>query len=243
MCLPRWLGDILSSQRRQMLARRWRRLRRPVWMGTLRRLDPISNYWGLDRGTPIDRFFIEHFLRRYRADIHGRVLEIRDSQYTDQLGSGVVEKEVLDIDGANPRATIVADLARADQLPSDSYDCFVLTQTLQYVFDARAAISHAFRILRPGGVLLLTVPGISRITPRLGLTGDYWRFTAASCRTLLAETFGGDAIAVHSYGNVLTAIAFLTGISGDELSTREMTEHDPYYPVIIAVRAVKPGLR
>ncbi len=209
-------------------------------MGTLRRLDPISSYWGLDRGTPIDRFFIEEFLQHYRADIHGRVLEVRDSRYTEQFGSGVVRKEVLDIDSANPRATIVADLARADQVPSDSYDCFVITQTLQYVFDIGSAISHAFRILRPGGVLLVTVPGISRITPCSGLTSDYWRFTPASCKTLFAEIFGDESIEVHSYGNVLTAIAFLTGISGDELSTREIEAHDPYYPVIIAVRAVKP---
>jgi SAM-dependent methyltransferase len=239
MNLPKWLREIIPVERQLAIKRRWRRIRRPAWMGTLRRTDPISDYWGLDRGTPVDRFFIEHFLRTYRADIHGRVLEIRDSQYTDQFGQNVMGKEVLDIDPANPEATIVADLARADQVASDSFDCFVLTQTLQYVYDVRAALAHADRILRPGGVLLATVPVVSRIKPRTGLTDEYWRFTRASCTALFEEAFGASSVTVHSYGNVLTAIAFLAGISGEELSARELEVHDPYYPVIIAVRAVK----
>jgi SAM-dependent methyltransferase len=239
MNLPKWLREIIPVEHQLAIKRRWRRIRRPAWMGTLRRTDPISDYWGLDRGTPVDRFFIEHFLRAYRADIHGRVLEIRDSRYTDQFGQNLVEKEVLDIDRGNPQATIVADLARADQVASDSFDCFVLTQTLQYIYELRPALAHAHRILRPGGVLLATAPGISRIKPGTGLIDEYWRFTAGSCRALVGEAFGAGSVTVHSYGNVLTAIAFLTGISGEELSARELEAHDPYYPVIIAVRAVK----
>jgi SAM-dependent methyltransferase len=239
MNLAKWLREIIPVERRLRIKRRLRRIRRPAWMGTLRRTDPISDYWGLDRGTPVDRFFIEHFLRTYKADIHGRVLEVRDSRYTEQFGQNLFDKEVLDIDGGNPQATIVADLSRADQVASDSFDCFVLTQTLQYVYDLLPALTHAHRILRPGGVLLATVPGISRITPGIGLNDEYWRFTAASCRALVAAAFAGGTVTVQSYGNVLTAISFLAGISGEELSAQELEAHDPYYPVIIAVRAVK----
>ena len=217
-----------------------RRFVRPAWLGTLRRTTPISDHWGFDRGTPVDRYYIEHFLEQYRSDIHGRVLEIKDSGYTDRYGSAVEGVEVLDIDPANPKATIVADLAAAEAVSSDQFDCFILTQTLQLIYNTRAALAHAHRILRPGGVLLVTVPTVSRIVPRGGVKSDYWRFTIASCSSLFGEVFEAEDISVRSYGNVLTAIAFLTGMAAEELSRRELEVNDEYFPLLVTVRAVKP---
>ena len=114
----------------------------------------------------------------------------------------------------------------------------MLTQTVQLIYNVRAALEYAHRILRPGGALLATVPSVSRIVrDREG--PDYWRFTAASCTRLFAEIFGAEHITVHSYGNVLTAVAFLTGMAADELSNFELETHDPYFPILIGVRAVK----
>lgn len=216
---------------------RW--LRRPAWLGTLRRLTPLSDSWGYDRGTPIDRYYIERFLEEHRRDIHGRVLEIKDSTYADRFGVGVERRDVLDINPSDPYATFVADLAAADAIPSNLFDCFVLTQTLQFIYDTRACLQHAHRILRPGGVLLVTVPSVSRIVLRYGLQTDYWRFTPASCSALFGEVFGQGQVTVDAYGNVLTAVAFLTGMACEELSHRELEAQDPYYPIIITVRAVK----
>jgi SAM-dependent methyltransferase len=227
----------LSSERRRQL---WRRLRRPALLGTIRRLTPLSEYWGIERGTPVDRYYIDTFLSEHRQDIHGRVLEIRDSRYADEYGVGVQQREVLDIDSSNPRATIIADLARADAVPPNQFDCVVLTQTLQYIYDARAAIGHVRRILRPGGVLLATVPSVSRIDPHQPET-DLWRFTPGSCSALFTEAFEKGAVTIHSYGNVLTAIAFLTGMAQEELSRRELDAADPFFPLVIGVRAVKAG--
>ena len=229
-----------SGRARSNRQRFMRRLIRPAWLGTLRRTTPLSDYWGYDRGTPVDRYFMERFLGEHRRDICGRVLEVENSCYTQRFGTGVERAEVLDIDSANPRATIVADLAAADCIPADTYDCIILTQTLQYIYHPQAAIAHAGRILRPGGVLLATVPGIIKMDPDFVGT-DYWRFTVDSCAALFGEVFGQEQIKVRTYGNVLTAIAFLTGIAHEELSARELDSADPAYPVIIAVRAVKPG--
>lgn len=216
-----------------------RRVLRPAWFGTLRRTRPLSNIWGFDRGTPVDRYYIERFLEEYRSDIQGGVLEVKDTTYTVRYGIGVERSDVIDIDPLNPHATFVADLAAADSIPSNTFDCFILTQTLQLICDTRAAIGHAHRILRPGGVLLVTVPSISRIVPGPGLKTDYWRFTEASCSALFAEAFGAGWITIRSYGNVLAAIAFLSGIAYQELSRRKLEVHDEYFPVIIGVRAVK----
>jgi len=206
-------------------------------LGLFRRTSPLSDDWGWDRGTPVDRYYIESFLEEYRQDIVGRILEVKDSGYTRQYGTAVTQSDVLDIDSSNKEATLIADLSAADGLPSMTFDCFILTQTLQYIYDARAAIDNAHRLLRPGGVLLVTVPSASRIDRNC--SGDYWRYTAVSCSRLFAESFGAENTTVKSYGNVLTCVAFLEGMAHEELSVQELAKTDEAFPLIIGVRAVK----
>lgn len=217
---------------------RLRRLRRPAWLGTLRRTTPLSDGFGFDRGTPVDRYYIERFLEENRAAIRGRVLEIKNSKYTRRFGMSVEQCDVLDVDPKNRNATIVADLAAADAVPGETFDCIVLTQTLQYIFDTRSAIVHAHRLLRSGGVLLCTAPCISRIE-RGSLDSEYWRFTGASCSRLFGDVFGAENVRVHTQGNVLTGIAFLAGMAREELRQRELDQRDEHFPLIVTVRAEK----
>jgi SAM-dependent methyltransferase len=198
----------------------------------------VSDVWGRDRGTPIDRYYIESFLRRHSGDIRGDVLELLDSGYTDRFGTGVTTCDILDIDPQNPRATLVADLAAADDIAEASYDCFILTQTLQFIYDVRAAVSHAYRILRPGGVVLCTVPSVSRVARRT-LDSEHWRFTQASCQRLFGDVFRPDAVAVRSYGNVLACVAFLAGLAAEELTPDELEFEDVYFPLVVSVRATR----
>lgn len=221
---------------------RWRkrlaRARRPAWLGTIRRTAPLSEHYGRERGTPVDRFYIERFLAAERGAITGRVLEVLNRDYTERFGAAVAQSDVLDVDPANADATIVADLAAADAIASGTFDCFVLTQTLQYVYDLPAAVAHVHRVLRPGGTVLCTVPTVSRIG-RLEIDSEHWRLTAASCRRLFGEAFAGGEVDVRAHGNVLAAVAFLMGMSAEELSGRELEHDDPYFPVIVTVRATK----
>jgi SAM-dependent methyltransferase len=221
---------------------RWRRklerLRRPAWLGTIRRTTPLSEHWGRDRGTPVDRYYIDRFLAEERDAIRGRVLEVMNADYTERFGAAVERRDVLDIDPTNEAATIVADLSTADSVPSDLFDCFILTQTLQYIYDLKAAVEHAHRILRPGGTLLCTVPAVSRIA-RLQLESEYWRVTPAACSRLFGDVFAGGDVAVRGHGNVLTAVAFLMGMAVEELSPRELDRDDPCFPLVVTVRATK----
>lgn len=222
------LGPLLGSLRRR---------RRPVLLGSLGRTRPVSHRWGYDRGLPVDRWYIERFLDQHRADITGRVLEVKDSGYTDRFGHGVEEPAVLDVDPGNPLATYVADIASADEVPSEAFDCFVLTQTLQYVLDVRAAIAHAHRVLRPGGVLLLTLPVVSRVTdPPLT---DFWRFTPFAASTLLEAAFGPGQVTVTGRGNVLSQVAFLEGLAAEDLTEAELAVDDPRSPLLACGRAVR----
>lgn len=224
---------------RERLRRRWQRLRSPAWL-IWRRTTPLSTHYGFDRGTPIDRYYIDRFLTHYQDDVCGRVLEVMDNRYTVHFGKDITVSDVLDIDSTNSRATVIADLTAAETIPSNWYDCFVITQTLQFIYDIPAALMQGHRILRPGGTLLATVPGISKVDPSLAAT-DYWRFTERSFSSLVTEVFGVENVRIHTYGNVLTAIASLTGMAYEELSSSQLDTQDQYYPVIIAARAIKGG--
>jgi SAM-dependent methyltransferase len=200
---------------------------------------PVSNAFGFDRGQPIDRYYIERFLAHHAKDIQGRVLEIEDNSYTLKYGGNRVKiSDVLHVQEGNPQATIVADLTHADHIPSDAFDCIIFTQTLQYIYDVRSAASTLHRILRPGGALLATFPGISQGHP-LDYGEWYWGFTTQSARRLLEEAFPAGDIRIEAHGNVLAATSFLHGLASEELSQEELDYHDPNYELLITLRAVK----
>jgi SAM-dependent methyltransferase len=234
----RTTGDLGAAPDPLRWRKRAQRLRHPAWLGTIRRTAPLSDHYGRDRGTPVDRYYIEQFLAGERATIRGRVLEVLNRDYTERFGAAVASSDVLDIDRGNPDATIVADLAAADGVPTAAFDCFVLTQTLQYVYDLKAAVGHAYRILSPGGTLLCTVPVVSRID-RSELDSEYWRLTAAACSRLFGDVFGPSNVVVRARGNVLAAVAFLVGMAAEELSTRELERDDPFFSIVVTVRATK----
>ncbi|MBA3844493.1 MAG: methyltransferase domain-containing protein [Actinobacteria bacterium] len=214
----------------------------PLQLLRLGRGQPVSPSWGWDRGLPIDRHYIESFLAANRGDIRGRVLEVKGPEYAHRFGENVERVDVLDIDITNTSATIVADLANGDGIPQETFDCFILTQTLQYVYDVRAAVSQAAALLVPGGVLLATVPGISRVSSvRPGVSpDDFWRFTPAACRELATREFGDSHAHLVTYGNALSAAAFIAGLATEELTPSRVAAHDERFPVLIAFRAVKP---
>jgi SAM-dependent methyltransferase len=189
----------------------------------------------------VDRAYIEDFLSYHAVRIRGRVLEVGEDTYTRHFGGRYVEScDVLHAVPGNPAATIVADLANAPCIPDAQYDCIVITQTLQMIFDVRAAVRTLYRILKPGGTALATLPGISQISRSdMAQWGDFWRFTSASSWRMFAETFTDGEVTIKTYGNVLAAAAFLYGLAREDLATEELTICDPDYQVLIGVCAVK----
>jgi SAM-dependent methyltransferase len=211
-----------------------------VRFGSLRRVTPISRSFGYNRGLPVDRYYIERFLALHAADIRGRVLEVGDNSYTYRFGSDHVAKsDVLHVVEGNPQATIIGDLASAEHIPSNSFDCIILTQTLHLIYDVRAAIATIHRILAPNGVALITFPGISQISLDEWSKRWYWSFTTLSARRLFTDMFPINDVKVEAHGNVLAATAFLYGLATQEMRRKELDIHDPQYELLITVRAVK----
>jgi len=211
-----------------------------VNLGDLRRTTPIARNFGFARGTPVDRFYIERFLRSHAEDVSGRVLEIGGNEYTIAFGGDRVSRsDVLHVSSDNPQATIVADLTNAPQVPDETFDCVVCTQTLQLIYDLQAAVATLHRILKPGGVLLATFPGISQIDDAHWTSSWCWSLTPVSARRLFGGVFGPDGVQAVSCGNVLTAICFLHGIVTEELTEAELAVDDAAFPFLVTVRAVK----
>ncbi|MEA2480405.1 MAG: hypothetical protein QOJ07_2327 [Thermoleophilaceae bacterium] len=242
--------DLRSIARRHVSPDRRRRLRRlaqwppvgHVRLGSLARTRPISRNYGWERGTPIDRYYIDRFLTAHVRDVRGRVLEIGDDEYTRRYGGdAVTSSDVLHASPGNPQATIVADLADAPEIADAAFDCVICTQTLLLIYDLPAAIATLRRILAPGGVVLVTLPGVSRICrEEADEWGDYWRFTSDSARRLFGDeesAFGAGEAEVTAYGNVLAATAMLHGLAAEEVGARRLDDRDRDFEVLIGVRA------
>lgn len=223
------------TQLKQAFRRGTHRLR----LGILSRTAPVSNRWGTDRGTPLDRYYIERFLSDNSDRIFGAVLEVKDATYTRRFGKEVIRSEIIDIDAANSKASIIADLASCEEVPGEQFDCFICTQTLQLIYDFKAAIANAHRLLKPGGTLLLTVPTVSRIVDHVGLQTDYWRFTMASCRRMFGEEFGEGQVEVSMFGNPLSGAAFLHGLAKEEIPAEKLDVYEEYFPILCGVRATR----
>jgi SAM-dependent methyltransferase len=196
--------------------------------------------FGFDRGLPVDRYYIEHFLARNASEIVGRVLEVGDDGYTRKFGgSRVTRSDVLHVAARNPRATFVGDVTDPRVLPDSAFNCIIFTQTLQLIYDVRAAVVQLHRALAPGGVVLVTAPGISQIDRGEWGRTWFWSFTPAVMERLFGDVFGPEAVMVRRYGNVFAATAFLQGLAVEELDTSDLDPIDRAYPVIVSLRARK----
>jgi SAM-dependent methyltransferase len=209
--------------------------------GQLRRLTPISKNWGFDRGLPIDRFYIEKFISEYVDAVKGHVLEIGNDRYTKRFGGKKVTRcDILNVVADNPKTTIIADLSSAPHIPSGTFDCIIFTQTLQFIPNFEKAADTLYRILKSEGVLLATFPTISKIdTNKKNANNDYWRFTSVAVRWIFGNIFGTENISVKGYGNLLTAVSFLYGLTVEDLNFREIDYFDPQYELIVALKAIK----
>lgn len=208
-------------------------------IGRIATTKPLSDVWGEDRGTPIDRHYIEAFLEKHAADVKGHVLEVQEDDYSRRFGGDrVTRQDVLNLDSSNPKATIIGDLADPATLPPATFDCIILTQTLHLVFDMAAAIANIHRALRPGGVALITVPGITPLDRYQFLDSWFWSLTEPALRRLVSGPFPTDNVSCETYGNLYSATAFLHAAAIEEVSRSKLDQRDRVYPVTVAARAV-----
>ena len=208
--------------------------------GDLRRLRPISDVFGQDRGTTIRRYYIDKFLKDNRKCITGNVLEIGDATYTKKFGAADAMVDILNLRSTGQKGTLVGDLVTGEGLPKNRYDAIILTQVLHILPDMESALQNVFSALVTGGVILATVPVITQVS-RFDMQrwGDYWRLTDKALELLADKNLPNCQTTVTAYGNHLTALAALTGLAAEELTGRELEYFDPDYQILIGMYSKK----
>lgn len=198
-------------------------------------LVPIDDTYGINRGMPVDRYYIESFLKENEQFIQGRILEIGDRRYTNLFGNNIIESKVLHVEYEDSSKGIIkANLETGEGIIEESVDCFICTQTLQFIYDTRKAVKNILKLLKPGGIALITVSGISQMIRYERIKyGHFWSFTDMSLRRVFEEAGGIENIDIRVYGNVKTAMSFLYGISIEELRKEDLNYLDKDYQVII----------
>lgn len=206
----------------------------------LNQTSPVSRVFGFDRGTPIDRYYIEKFLQQNAHHIQGVILEIADDKYSKQFAQQIAKQEILHFDHTNPKSTIIGDLTQQETLPSNQVDCFICTQTLNFIYDVKAALQGARYLLKDKGVLLATVSGLSQISRYdADRWGDYWRFTNQSLEKI-AKDVGFSSVEVVSFGNAAVATAFIQGLAQQDIAHLSiLDDEDQDYQITLGLVAIK----
>ncbi len=84
----------------------------------------------------------------------------------------------------NPNATLDLNADTTVPEPDDGFDAVVSTQVLEHVADPALYLSECFRVLRPGGRLLLSTHGMFIYHPD---PIDHWRWTCAGLRHVVED--------------------------------------------------------
>ena len=211
----------------------------------LSRNKPISNLFGTDRGQPVDRYYIEKFLSANSDNIRGIILEVAEDTYSRKYATKKNKEtqifETLTFNGKGKPSTIIGDLTKPETLPENRYDCFICTQTYNFIYNVKQAIAGTYFLLKNGGIVMATVAGISQISRYdMGRWGDYWRFTDKSVLNLFEEVFGKGNVEIVTFGNVLACMAFLQGVAVEDLPNHALLDDfDQDYQLIIGIKAKK----
>lgn len=198
---------------------------------------PAGRLFGHNRGGSIGRYYIDRFLSDQQADIKGNVLEIGDRYYTEKYGVGVAGTYVLHYsgDGLQEPYDFKGDLQSGEGIRNNFFDCIILTQVLDFIFDVHAVVETIKESLKIGGVCLATVSGITPISRSdMDRYGHFWNFTSKSLKELFA--IDGLKTEVVLYGNCKVACALLQGMAAEDLTQEELLCRDDDFQVIIAAR-------
>jgi glycosyltransferase involved in cell wall biosynthesis/peptidoglycan/xylan/chitin deacetylase (PgdA/CDA1 family) len=186
----------------------------------LRTLTPLGN----PASAALRKYYTSRFVAPRRKDITGQVLS-DDPGLVRWLGVNV---------------TGVSSLAAAAAAAPHSFDCVLLTRIEDCPDDIRTLLAAVDRVLRPGGVLMTVFPCVEPFATA-GDGRDQWRFTESAVRRLLAERFPLDRFETESPGNVKTCVAALHGLDADQIDASSLNRRDPWFPLVICARAVKPA--
>jgi SAM-dependent methyltransferase len=195
---------------------------------------PYSRNFGLERGSPVGRYYVEKFLRENADSISGRCLEFGDPRYKSYFPKAR-EYEITDV-VKRPGVTYVCDIHDPVGMPKNHFNAVICTQVFEHLAYPEKAAKSLFELMAPGGVLLLTAPFIN---PVHYVPTDFRRFTP-ECLDMILREAGFHVEIVSFGGNSLVGTGSLLGMVQEDFSVAELEKKDPIYPYNVLVKARKP---
>lgn len=99
---------------------------------------------------------------------------------------------------SGPCVDVVADIEKQTQFPDGYFSLVLCSEVMEHLYDPRAALLEMYRVLAPGGQILITT---LFSFPIHGYPSDYWRFTPHCMERLLWDA-GFKDVKVQSAGSV-----------------------------------------
>jgi len=155
------------------------------------------------------------------ADLAGRKLEIVDvgcgARPYESLLKPITARYVGVDWTERPNVDVVAP---AEDLPfeDETFDLLLSTQVLEHVDDPARVVAEAGRVLRPGGIALVSTHGIVNYHPS---PNDYWRWTHSGLARLLQQHGGFDEVVLHHNAGTASAITYLLFRQLEVLASRK----------------------
>ena len=202
----------------------------------------LSNDYGDSRGTPITRFYIQHFFLNLNHFDWGNCLEFEDNRYIDQFGKNVTKYNTFKFSNeySDKDNLIIGDLTKITFLPKERFDFIVCTNVLNFIFDFESAIEGIYKMLKKEGKCIITLDGPSSHISRYDMErwGDYWRFTNLSAKKVFERSnFKIEQTTV--YGNPYACSAQLNGFSIQDIDQSKLFPSDKDYQLLIALYLTK----
>ena len=202
----------------------------------------LSNDYGDSRGTPITRYYIQHFFLNLNHFGWGNCLEFEDNRYTNQFGKNVTKYNTFKFSNKynDKDNLIIGDLTKIPLLPKERFDFIVCTNVLNFIFDFESAIKGIYRMLKKEGKCIITLDGPSSHISRYDMErwGDYWRFTNLSAKKIFERSnFKIEQNTV--YGNPYACSAQLNGFSIQDIDQSKLFPSEKDYQLLIALFLTK----
>lgn len=138
----------------------------------------MQNTPGLHEFVPdYHRLQLEHFIWTHRAGLGRDILDVGVYNPRRWLGDGYI---TFGENGEDRKGNLLAL-----PFPNEMFDGVVLTEVLEHCTHPAVAVSEVFRVLKPGGLLLVTSPFLWP-DHRTEDYKDYWRFTEQAWELLLS---------------------------------------------------------
>lgn len=120
---------------------------------------------------------------------YGRIIMEKASRY-----------DSIDIEKRASGVTFLGDIQNMDMISDESYDCVVSFEVIEHVKEPAKAISEIARVMKKGGVFIVSAPHLSRLHEE---PNDFFRFTRYGFRHLL-ESNGFSILEIKESGGIAT---------------------------------------